>query len=439
MFRSCRRALIAVIRRASQSCQLPRSRPRDRSTAARGRGRGRTSSTRPRPPRRSSPTPGCGRRRRSWSPARARTAAASTSTRTSSTTTTAAQRGARPGRSAQHRRHLLEAERHLHLPDRLAPTRTTPPTSSSCASGRWRARPRSASRSTRSRTPRWPPSRSRSAARRAPPQPFPAGANVSAPADLFLTVHPARHRHGRRARRRATGGTVAGPAPTVDGRHDPPPDRGARPALRLGPDRKGRAPRGRRRPVGQGQQPLPAPAADRRRHPPRRQSARPSTRPPSSTSPSASASRCPQVGDLAGTAQSPAWWRDKDQGDALARRRHQRLPRRRRLPQARREHQRRRAGVPQSGPMDRILASHFETAQGADFSADLLRRRQQHLPGRVPGPASSPTRSTSRASRCRRSGYGMTLLLHSLGADVQPVPRAAATSRSSASAARARS
>ncbi|HVS29674.1 MAG TPA: alpha/beta hydrolase-fold protein, partial [Solirubrobacteraceae bacterium] len=70
-------------------------------------------------------------------------------------------------------------------------------------------------------------------------------------------------------------------------------------------------------------------------------------------------------------------------------------------------------GVPQTGPMDRILVSHFETAQGTDYSSKCastvsckgeLRGRLQpyaiYIPSKPP-PA---------------SGYGLTLLLHSLSA-----------------------
>ena len=95
-------------------------------------------------------------------------------------------------------------------------TRTTPPTSSSCASSRSPTRPRSGSRSTRSRTASvWSARRSRSAARRDCRGRGPHGANVSSPAQLFLTVHgstagAARRRHrpaGRQARRRRRAST----------------------------------------------------------------------------------------------------------------------------------------------------------------------------------------------------------------------------------------
>ncbi|MFN2462962.1 MAG: hypothetical protein ABR573_03540 [Candidatus Dormibacteria bacterium] len=71
-------------------------------------------------------------------------------------------------------------------------------------------------------------------------------------------------------------------------------------------------------------------------------------------------------------------------------------------------------GVPLSGPMDRILSSHFETEQGTDYSTlcggndgckGELRGRLQPYAIYVPTEAPPAT------------GYGMTLLLHSLSAN----------------------
>jgi hypothetical protein len=70
-------------------------------------------------------------------------------------------------------------------------------------------------------------------------------------------------------------------------------------------------------------------------------------------------------------------------------------------------------GVPQTGPMDRVLASHFETEQGADYSTTCGNStgckgelRGQLQPYAIYVPASAPP----------AGGYGLTLLLHSLGA-----------------------
>ena len=72
------------------------------------------------------------------------------------------------------------------------------------------------------------------------------------------------------------------------------------------------------------------------------------------------------------------------------------------------------SGVPTAGPMDRILASHFATAQGVDYSATCgdagpcageLRGRLQPYAVYVPH------------SPAPAGGYGLTLLLHSLAAN----------------------
>jgi pimeloyl-ACP methyl ester carboxylesterase len=114
----------------------------------------------------------------------------------------------------------------------------------------------------------------------------------------------------------------------------------------------------------------------------------------------------------------PSWWRDKAQGKALAagtiKRFHATVDfgkLRRHVADAGHG---KRWGAPTSGPMDRIFASHFETEQGADYSVTCgasheclgeLRGRLQpyaiYLPKKPP-PA---------------GGYGLTLLLHSLGAN----------------------
>ena len=116
----------------------------------------------------------------------------------------------------------------------------------------------------------------------------------------------------------------------------------------------------------------------------------------------------------------PAWWRDREQGDALAPRRPDPVPRQGRLRQARPRRSRttcagaRRASR-RSGPMDRILASHFETQQGADYGASLLDSAtdcQGELRGRL-----QPYAIYVPAKPMPPAGYGLTLLLHSLGAN----------------------
>jgi hypothetical protein len=71
-------------------------------------------------------------------------------------------------------------------------------------------------------------------------------------------------------------------------------------------------------------------------------------------------------------------------------------------------------GVPLTGPMDRILSSHFETEQGTDYSTTCGGNttckgelRGQLQPYSIYIPKKAPP----------ASGYGMTLLLHSLAAN----------------------
>ena len=113
----------------------------------------------------------------------------------------------------------------------------------------------------------------------------------------------------------------------------------------------------------------------------------------------------------------PAWWRDRQQGTALAK--GDLSPFHADVDFAKLEAgvtddmHGEPQGVPTSGPMDRILASHFETEQGADYSTTCgnpddcqgeLRGRLQPYAIYVPNKPVPPR------------GYGLTLLLHSLGA-----------------------
>jgi hypothetical protein len=119
----------------------------------------------------------------------------------------------------------------------------------------------------------------------------------------------------------------------------------------------------------------------------------------------------PAANDPMNTA-TPAWWRDRAQGTALAAGSLGDLG-------ASVDFAKLAAGtdddsgIPKTGPMDRILASHFETQQGLDYSTlcastkectGEYRGRLQpyaiYIPKKAPPPA----------------GYGMTLLLHSLSA-----------------------
>ncbi len=126
----------------------------------------------------------------------------------------------------------------------------------------------------------------------------------------------------------------------------------------------------------------------------------------------------PSVTAGVGAVLNAAWWRDKDQGAALAKGdisplfanvSFRKLAR----------HVRDNSQVPRSGPMDRILASHYEPAQGANFSKECGF-----------GGASSPSSCVPEydgrlqpyaiyvpAGRRPAAGWGLTLLLHSLSAN----------------------
>jgi pimeloyl-ACP methyl ester carboxylesterase len=118
-----------------------------------------------------------------------------------------------------------------------------------------------------------------------------------------------------------------------------------------------------------------------------------------------------ELDSVPAAAQSPAWWRDADQGQALAAGDISSLA-------AYVDFAKLRAGttdnsaVPRTGPMDRIMASHFEPAQGIapGYSAACApgdsgcayRGRLQPYAIYVPTKP-APAR-----------GYGLTLLLHAL-------------------------
>ncbi len=113
----------------------------------------------------------------------------------------------------------------------------------------------------------------------------------------------------------------------------------------------------------------------------------------------------------------PAWWRDRDQGDELAQGSlapfHAEVNFGK-LNRAVRDPMHGKAmGVPTSGPMDRIMASHFETEQGVDYSKTCGAPDdcQGELRGRLQPYAIYVPRKPAP-----RRGYGLTLLLHSLGA-----------------------
>jgi hypothetical protein len=241
--------------------------------------------------------------------------------------------------------------------------------------------------------------------------PFPAGANVSAPADLFVTVHPGSSGMVGDIVNAATGAPVSSAPVTLDT---------TRRQIEV------RVPHAAWDPTGQtvrlaagiglwdktnNRYLLPQLTADAT-HPGGSGTA---TNPPAFFNVAFRfAEPMPQVGDPAGTAQSAAWWRDKSQGDALLSgdisALHADVDFRNLAAKTNDE-----SAVPQSGPMDRILASHFETAQGADFSVNCFTGDRGTCPGMYQGNL-QPYAIYVPRKPVPSQGYGMTLLLHSLAA-----------------------
>jgi Putative esterase/C-terminal binding-module, SLH-like, of glucodextranase len=111
----------------------------------------------------------------------------------------------------------------------------------------------------------------------------------------------------------------------------------------------------------------------------------------------------------------PAWWRDREQGNALAQGHlspfFARVSFRKLRDGITDEMHGKPSGVPTRGPMDRILVSHFETEQGADYSKACGSPTdcQGELRGRL-----QPYAIYLPKGPRPRQGYGLTLLLHSL-------------------------
>jgi hypothetical protein len=246
---------------------------------------------------------------------------------------------------------------------------------------------------------------------------FPDGANVRAPANLFLTVHPSGTQLVADLAQAATGQPVAGPAPQVHvDRH--------RRQIEVDVPHKdwnpGQSSVRMAMGVGlwdstTGKYLLPQATADAT-HPGGAGTA---------TQPAAffnlafrTAEPAQSVTAESGAITNPAWWRDRQQGAALA------------------------AGdispffanvnfanlaggvtdnsrIPVTGPMDRILASHFEPAQGANFSSECGLQGAQQPSTCVPEYQGNlqPYAVYVPSKPPPGTGYGLTLLLHSLSAN----------------------
>jgi C-terminal binding-module, SLH-like, of glucodextranase len=238
----------------------------------------------------------------------------------------------------------------------------------------------------------------------AAPVPLPHGANATAPAELFLTVH------GSTAELRTVTGQVRSPAPTATVRRE-------NRQIEL------RVPHAAWNP-GSGTVRLAAgvglwdTANDRYLVPANAATATTPGGAGALPAPPAffnvafrSGEPYPKVDDPTNTAGNPAWWRDQQQGGDL------------RTGDLSRFHAnvdfgklaagtRDDSGVPRTGPINRILASRFETKQGVDFNGEcgqssgcLGELRGRLLPYALYVPSKTPAR------------YGFTPLMHSLGAN----------------------
>jgi pimeloyl-ACP methyl ester carboxylesterase len=110
-----------------------------------------------------------------------------------------------------------------------------------------------------------------------------------------------------------------------------------------------------------------------------------------------------------------AWWRDRAQGTALAAGDISELFATvsfRKLARRVRDN----SDVPRKGPMDRIYGSRFELSQGADFTHSCFTGDAATCPGQYQGRLQPYAIYIPKKPRPAR-GYGLTLLLHSLSAN----------------------
>jgi predicted esterase len=247
--------------------------------------------------------------------------------------------------------------------------------------------------------------------------PFPFGANVVAPADLFLTVHPSGSQLIANLTHAATATPVSGPAPSVhvdlqrrqievDVPHQDwnPGQSTVRMAMGVGLWDS-----------TNGKYLLPQATAD-------------ATHPGgggAATNPAAffnvafrTAEPQPSVTAETGAVTNPAWWRDQQQGAALATGDISPFF-------ANVNFAKLAAGttdnsqIPVSGAMDRILSSHFEPAQGANYSGECGLQGAEDPSTCVPEYQGNlqPYAVYVPPGGAPAGGYGMTLLLHSLSAN----------------------
>ena len=249
--------------------------------------------------------------------------------------------------------------------------------------------------------------------RKGSPHEFPFGTNVRAPATLFLTVHPNGSRLVGVLTRASNGKTVKGKAPKVSVSR-----KRRQIEVRIAHAQWNPGRRSARLWAGVG---LWDASAKRYLLP---QAGADSSHPGGAGAASSPAAffnvafrtnepiQKPTEGMNAIT--TAAWWRDRDQGTALAAGDISALHADVSFGKlARRVTDNRK--VPKTGPMDRILATHFELSQGADFSHACL-TASANCPGQYQGRLQPYAIYIPHAPRPAR-GYGLTLLLHSLSAN----------------------
>ena len=247
--------------------------------------------------------------------------------------------------------------------------------------------------------------------------PFPDGANVVAPASLFLTVHPSGSQLVADLVHAGSDAQVTGPAPSVrvdlqrrqievDVPHEDWNPGGSTVRMAMGVGLWNAATNSYL---------LPQPAAT-------------ATEPGGAglaAHPAAffnvgfrTAEPLPSVTAETGAITDAAWWRDQEQGTALADGDISPLYANvdfAKLATGVTDN----SGVPTTGPMDRILASHFEPAQGANFSSECGLQGAEEPSTCVPEYQGNlqPFAVYMPPGKQPAGGYGLTLLLHSLSAD----------------------
>ena len=246
--------------------------------------------------------------------------------------------------------------------------------------------------------------------------PFPAGANVVAPADLFLTVHPSGSTMVADLVHASDGSPVSGPAPKVSvdlTRHQievdvphsdwDPGQSTVRLAMGVGLWNSSTV-----------HYLLPQATADAT-HP---GGAGTATNPPAFFNVafrSNSQEPMPVVTAGLGVETDPRWWRDEAQGTTLATGDISKL-------YANVDFAKLLSGVtddsqiPTTGPIDRILSSHYSVGQGADYSHECGLSGAQDPSSCSPELLGQlqPYQLYVPSGSAPAGGWGMTLLLHSL-------------------------